>query len=110
MKKLALLLAVVFISVATFGQTPTATSKTTTKTDQVKPATKTQTVAATQTKTIKTVADTSKTKVAVKKDGTPDKRFKANKTTSVKPKGPVKKDGTPDMRYKTNKDTTKVKK
>lgn len=35
----------------------------------------------------------------LKKDGTPDKRFKNNKT----PKGPVKKDGTADMRYKANK-------
>ncbi|MFT3910478.1 MAG: hypothetical protein QM737_13720 [Ferruginibacter sp.] len=34
----------------------------------------------------------------LKKDGTPDKRFKAKKAT------PVKKDGTPDMRYKENKD------
>ena len=35
----------------------------------------------------------------VKKDGTPDKRFKANKT----PEGPLKKDGTPDKRFKANK-------
>ena len=106
MKKLAFILAVVFLSVSTFGQTTAPVAKTTTKDDQTK------TVAATQTQTVKTVADTTKTKVAaktIKKDGTPDKRFKANKTT-VKPTGPVKKDGTPDMRYKTNKDTTKIKK
>jgi hypothetical protein len=36
----------------------------------------------------------------VKKDGTPDKRYKANKKAPV---GPVKKDGTPDKRYKANK-------
>ncbi|TSJ35900.1 hypothetical protein FO440_23560 [Mucilaginibacter corticis] len=46
----------------------------------------------------------------LKKDGTPDKRFKENKAT----KGPLKKDGTPDMRYKANKTsaskTTTVKK
>ena len=35
----------------------------------------------------------------LKKDGTPDKRFKENKPA----KGPLKKDGTPDMRYKANK-------
>jgi hypothetical protein len=35
----------------------------------------------------------------LKKDGTPDMRYKANK---AKP-GPLKKDGTPDMRYKANK-------
>lgn len=33
----------------------------------------------------------------VKKDGTPDRRFKANKK--------VKKDGTPDMRYKVNQES-----
>ena len=37
----------------------------------------------------------------LKKDGTPDKRFKENKTE--KPVGPLKKDGTPDKRYKGNK-------
>ncbi|HEY0610148.1 MAG TPA: hypothetical protein VGD35_10840, partial [Chitinophaga sp.] len=40
----------------------------------------------------------------VKKDGTPDKRYKVNKTDI---KGPVKKDGSPDMRYKSNKDGAK---
>jgi hypothetical protein len=35
----------------------------------------------------------------LKKDGTPDKRFKENKT----PKGPMTKSGKPDMRYKANK-------
>jgi hypothetical protein len=42
----------------------------------------------------------------MKKDGTPDKRFKENK--EAKPAaGPTKKDGTPDMRYKANKDAAK---
>ncbi len=36
----------------------------------------------------------------VKKDGTTDMRFKANKE---KVTGPMKKDGTPDKRYKANK-------
>jgi hypothetical protein len=35
----------------------------------------------------------------LKKDGTPDKRFKENKPVKV----PLKKDRTPDMRYKANK-------
>ncbi len=35
----------------------------------------------------------------LKKDGTPDKRFKENKEA----KGPLKKDGTPDKRFKANK-------
>ncbi|HEY0610349.1 MAG TPA: hypothetical protein VGD35_11850 [Chitinophaga sp.] len=42
----------------------------------------------------------------LKKDGTPDKRYKVNKTDI---KGPVKKNGTPDMRYKSNKDGDKKK-
>ncbi len=39
----------------------------------------------------------------IKKDGTPDKRFK-NVATGP---GPKKKDGTPDMRYKVNKEAAK---
>ncbi len=40
----------------------------------------------------------------VKKDGTPDKRFKENKEAKPAPAaGPLKKDGTPDKRYKANK-------
>lgn len=42
---------------------------------------------------------------AVKKDGTPDKRFKANK--AEKAEVPTKKDGTPDMRFKKNKTAAK---
>jgi hypothetical protein len=38
----------------------------------------------------------------LKKDGTPDKRYKENKEPA-KPAGPLKKDGTPDKRYKENK-------
>lgn len=41
----------------------------------------------------------------MKKDGTPDKRFKENKDAKdAKPEGPLKKDGTPDKRYKDNKE------
>ena len=40
------------------------------------------------------------TTVPLKKDGTPDKRFKASTITVA---GPQKKDGTPDMRYNVNK-------
>jgi hypothetical protein len=39
----------------------------------------------------------------LKKDGTPDKRFKENKETA----GPKKKDGTADLRYKANKKAAK---
>lgn len=46
-------------------------------------------------------APAARTAGPVKKDGSPDKRFKANKASS----NPVhhKKDGTPDKRYKENK-------
>jgi len=43
----------------------------------------------------------------LKKDGTPDMRYKANKDaakTATTPAGPLKKDGTPDMRHKANKE------
>ena len=46
------------------------------------------------------VVTKTNTSVMLKKDGTPDKRFKTTTTHTV---GPVKKDGTPDMRYKANK-------
>lgn len=49
-------------------------------------------------------------KTAMKKDGTPDMRYKQNKTkTKTVTKGPTKKDGTADMRYKANKDKAKSK-
>jgi len=46
----------------------------------------------------------------VKKDGSADMRFKANKTADKPaPAGPTKKDGSADMRYKANKDASKKK-
>lgn len=44
-------------------------------------------------------------RAAIKKDGTPDMRYKENKAAKEQPKpaGPLKKDGTPDKRYKANK-------
>jgi hypothetical protein len=45
-----------------------------------------------------------KSETKLKKDGTPDMRFKENKEAAKpKPAGPLKKDGTPDKRYKENK-------
>lgn len=47
---------------------------------------------------------TAITQPGVKKNGTPDMRYKANKTgAKTLPAGPLKKDSTPDMRYKANK-------
>lgn len=60
---------------------------------QAVPATK-STVQKT-TKTVKSVKpQAAKPAVKLKKDGTPDKRFKENQN--------LKKDGTPDRRYKAN--------
>lgn len=69
------------------------------------------TVSVAQTPQTKTVTKSEKvtketTKQNLKKDGTPDKRFKENKSTTVVEQ-PTKKDGTPDMRYKANKTVTK---
>lgn len=47
------------------------------------------------TKTAQPAKVTKQTATPVKKDGTPDKRYKANKN--------LKKDGTPDKRFKENK-------
>lgn len=58
---------------------------------------------ATLTSTASTFQQKPATTQHLKKDGTPDKRFKENKT----PKGPLKKDGTPDKRYKANKTAKK---
>lgn len=43
----------------------------------------------------------------MKKDGTPDKRYKENKTAKDTAVVHAKKDGTPDKRYKENKETKK---
>lgn len=46
---------------------------------------------------------TKKSGAMMKKDGTPDKRYKANQMAKPVKAGPMKKDGTPDKRYKANK-------
>ena len=64
-----------------------------------KPAKPVTPVVAKAPETAKTVAKVN-TAAALKKDGTPDKRFKTNQGVAA---GPLKKDGTPDKRYKVNK-------
>lgn len=79
------------------------------KTTEKKVATTTPVVkkeAATQTTKVKEVAKvkpatTTTATGPLKKDGTADMRFKANKEKPAT--GPLKKDGTPDKRYKANK-------
>jgi hypothetical protein len=58
---------------------------------------------ATLTSTASTFQQNAAATQHLKKDGTPDKRYKENKSA----KGPMKKDGTADMRYKANKTAKK---
>ncbi|MCF8450058.1 MAG: hypothetical protein K9G49_09340 [Taibaiella sp.] len=91
MKKiLFLLVAVVTFSTAAMAQ-GTATKSSKAKVTQNEATTVTQKPAGAES-------------ARLKKDGTPDKRFKENKNTPEAPAGPTKKDGTPDKRYKANKD------
>jgi len=70
-------LCMLLVAQVSFAQTTkTTTTKSTTKTEQPAKASK-------------------PSATPVKKDGTPDKRYKANKN--------LKKDGTPDKRFKENK-------
>jgi hypothetical protein len=89
MKKLSSLLLALMLMVSgvTFAQTATKPApKPKAATTESKPAVKKETKATTT--------------APMKKDGTPDKRYKENKK--------MKKDGTPDKRYKENKTATPV--
>jgi LAS superfamily LD-carboxypeptidase LdcB len=87
---ICILVALIVFGTSSFAQqTTTKTAAKTTKTTTAKEAKTT----------------TGKTEVKTKKDGTPDKRYKANKEAAKPATGPLKKDGTPDKRYKANKTT-----
>ena len=58
--------------------------------------------AATTIEKVKTTTSTAKGTM-LKKDGTPDKRFKTNKASRETEAGPLKKDGTLDKRFAKNK-------
>lgn len=90
MKKLfSSLMLFAFMATAGFAQVPAkATSAQTSKTTKV--------------------VETKQTAAPLKKDGTPDKRFKANQAAKPAVAGPTKKDGTPDKRYKANKASAKM--
>lgn len=102
MKKLLLTLVFAGFGFATLNAQSTAPAPT--KTEQkAKPADKSTEVkpAAVKTQDASSAKATLATKPAssgtmMKKDGTPDKRYSANKK--------MKKDGTPDKRYSSNKD------
>jgi hypothetical protein len=107
-----------FAAIITFGLVGFASAQTTqtakpAPAKSLKPATTTKPTAPTSTtaKPINATAPAVKvtpTATPTKADGTPDMRFKSNKTkATAKPVGPTKADGTPDMRYKSNKTATK---
>jgi uncharacterized protein (DUF2147 family) len=105
MKKLILGLSIMFGSVV-FVSAQTATpAKTKPATATAKVVKTDKTVAVTTTTTAKpaTAKPAASTTAPLKADGTPDKRYKENKTTEKTVVGPKKADGTADMRYKTNK-------
>lgn len=101
MKKLLMaFLAIAVFSTASFAQTtPKKNDKAATvaKTPVVKKETK-----ETAKETAKATPATS-TASHLKKDGSPDKRYKENKGLANSTAKHVKKDGTPDKRYKENK-------
>jgi hypothetical protein len=107
---LTIALAMLCISTAGLAQAKTSKSALQTKPAVKKEVVKTQMNKSTKDQasnktTTTTTTATTTTKTKLKKDGTPDKRFKENKTmtTTATTTGPKKKDGTPDMRYKANK-------
>ena len=92
MKKLIIALCMIFgMSFAGFAQTAPAAKK---EVKKAPVAVKKAPAKKADSKLLETpVSDNNKAKL--KKDGTPDKRYKANKH--------LKKDGTPDKRFKSNK-------
>ena len=99
MKKIALIVNLLFVFVGLgLAQTKPASAKaarkanTTASAQPAKPATSPKTTAT----------------GPLKKDGTADMRYKANKDAAKTPSQHFKKDGTPDMRYKENKAAAKT--
>jgi len=109
MKKLLSLIAIAAFGLTTaFAQTPatTAPAKKVVKKEVKATTTPAKAGAKQEAKKVETKTTTAASKV--KADGTPDMRFKENKTKTVtKVVGPTKKDGTADMRYKANKAAAK---
>lgn len=102
MKKIMLALALLFsLSAVSFAQTKPEKKKAEKQTTARKVAPAAVKAESTAPAAPEATAPSKKVAGPVKKDGTPDKRYKANKdTTTVVHR---KKDGTPDKRYKENK-------
>ncbi|OIR14314.1 hypothetical protein GALL_47810 [mine drainage metagenome] len=103
MKKIfALLVAASCLATVTFAQgKKDDKQKAPAKKEAVKPVVKTA-----EKKEAAKPAEKTEAKEHLKKDGTPDKRFKENKETK---EVHLKKDGTPDKRFKENKEPAKKK-
>jgi hypothetical protein len=103
MKKL-LMAVTMFLGFAAVTSAQTAVKKTETKTVAVKPATApAKVVAMDKAKPATAKPAPAASTAKVKADGTPDMRYKDNKTTAKPVEGPKKADGTPDKRFKENK-------
>ena len=105
MKKIvSFLMGVVVLTTASFAQ-PKMQPKKAEKAPVVKMAPATKMEATKPAKVVKMApkAESAAQGVPLKKDGTPDKRFKAGKATD----SPLKKDGTKDMRFKKNQPAAK---
>jgi hypothetical protein len=109
MKKIFLIVSLLLAFAGfSFAQAPPAAPAKTKTATTATPAKATTATTPAKTTTATTPAKTASTTAGpLKKDGTPDMRYKANKDAG-KPAGPLKKDGTPDMRYKANKDAAKT--
>jgi len=109
MKKLLSLIAIAAFGLTTaFAQTPATTAPTKKVVKKEVKTTTTPAKASAKQEAKKVETKTTSTASKVKADGTPDMRFKENKTKTVtKVVGPTKKDGTADMRYKANKAAAK---
>ncbi|MCF6133131.1 hypothetical protein [Flavobacterium wongokense] len=88
-----------FAVIALLGLTLSVNAQDKSKKAAAKPATETKAPLKKDGTPDKRYKENQAPKAPLKKDGTPDKRYKENKA----PKAPVKKDGTPDKRYKENK-------
>ena len=95
-----------FTTIVMLGIAGFVNAQKTTNAKTVKPVTTTPAVKPV-TATTPVVKPVATSKTPLKADGTPDKRFKENKTTTPKTTGPLKADGTPDKRYNANKPVKK---
>jgi hypothetical protein len=108
MKRIFSFLAALLVASGLTAQAQTPATSTTQMSTSSSKMTTTKTAPA-PTQTTRTTTTSEKGMMGVHKmkaDGTPDMRYKSNKSTTTTKTGPMTKSGTPDMRYKSNKTTT----